>query len=90
VKYTNVLQLSRAVRIRHPVNNKTRLNAVMAGGNADDTGRRVFDVTGFRSRATDERDDAGFDGGGTQWPKVTLQSSTGDHAHLSLVCVASS
>ena len=69
VKYTNVLQLSRAVHIRHPVNNKTRLNAVMAGGDADDTGCRVFDVTGFRSRAADERDDSGFDGGGTRWPR---------------------
>ena len=69
VKYTNVLQLSRAVRIPHPVNNKTRLNAVMAGGDADDTGRRVFDVTSFQSRAADERDDTRFDGGGTRWPR---------------------
>jgi len=40
----------------------------MAGGDAGDTGRRVYDVTGSRSHAADECDDAGYDGGGTWRP----------------------
>jgi len=42
----------------------TRLNAVMAGGGGGDTGRHVYDVTNFRSRAADECNVAGCDGGG--------------------------
>jgi len=40
------------------------LNAVTTGGGAGDTGRHVYNATSFRSRAADERDVAGCDGGG--------------------------
>ena len=40
----------------------------MAGGDAGDTGRHVYDNTGFRSHAADECGDAGYDGGGTRRP----------------------
>jgi len=39
----------------------------MTDGDAGDTGCRVYDVTSFRSRASDERDDAGCDGAAHCW-----------------------
>jgi len=62
VKYTNDLQLSHTLCIWHAVKNKTQLNAVMADGDAGDTSRRIYDVTGFQSCDADECDDAECDG----------------------------